>query len=264
MPMRDGFDPVYPLPPALGDQAEEQDLENACDEALSTNAWRFFKASFLIATAAAVGIAVFSVRDPAALVADVTASLVGSSSPQSSTDQSTPPIQSSADAPALIQPTVDAQASPPAEAKDPATSDTIAAAQPASRDETDKSESDALFRQFQAWAAEQNAPARVGSVQPVEDAPARAVQNAQAQDVETVRAPRPIMRMSRQARVVHNERAPMRTQKRVRPVRSARAAPSPPQDARAQDPRAQDPRAQDPSVQNAQTPSFLPIFGARN
>jgi hypothetical protein len=258
MPMKDDFDPVYPLPPALGYQEEEQDLGNACDEALSTNAWRFFKASFLIATAAAAGIAVFSVRDPAAVFADVTAALVGNSSPQSGMDQSTPAIQSSADAPAVIQPAADAQALPPA-AKDAPTRDAIAAAQPAGKAETEQSESDALFRQFQAWAVEQNAQARVGSVQPVEDAPAQAEQNAQAPAVETIRAPRPIMRMSRQARLAHNERAPMRTQKQVRPVRSARAAHSPPQDARAQDP-----RAQDPPVQNAQTPSFPSIFGSRN
>jgi hypothetical protein len=167
-----------------------------------------------------------------------------------------------------IQSTADAQAMPPT-AKDAPTRDEIAAAsESAGQSQTENSQpsSEALFRQFQAWAAEKDAQAQVGPVQSVQDAPAQVVQIAPAQVAEN--AP---------AQVAENARAPLRPMQKhrhVRPVQSARAEIRPVQNPRKKVRReqnvqvqvspAQDARAQDQSVQNAQAPSFLQTFGWRN
>src|SRR5688572_1476793 len=103
MPTKDGFDPAHPLPRFLADQAG-QDIGNAVDEAASTS--RLFKASVLIAAAAATGIAALAAGDPVALLGWGPASLVGNSS------QSAPAIQSAADAPAPIPSIADAHLLP--------------------------------------------------------------------------------------------------------------------------------------------------------
>jgi hypothetical protein len=257
MPTKDGFDPAHPLPQFLGDQAE-QGIGNALDGDVPAS--RIFKAGILIATATAIGIAVLAVGNPAALIAWGSASLIGDSPPQS-----TPPIQSAADAPAPIPSTTDARALPPTN-KDAPTRDEIAASEPDSKDQTGNSESpsETLFRQFQAWAAEQGTQVRGEPIQPVQDAPARVVQDVPAPAAENVRAPDRPVQKRRQARGVHNARAEMRTQnprKQVRRTQSARTERPPVQAERSP---IQDARAQDQSVQNAQAPSFLPIFGQRN
>ena len=221
------------------------------------------KVGILIATA--IGIAVLWVENPVNLLADVTASLVDNLGLQPGTDQSTPTIQS----------TADAQALPPTE-KDTPSRDEIAAAEPAAQDQPEKSEPppEALFRQFQAWAAEKDAQAHAGPVQPVQDAPAKVVQNAPgvadivpAQGAENARPPLRIMQEPRRVRRVHNARAEMRVQnprKKVRRAQNARVRLAPSQDARAQDARAEAARAQNQPVQNAEAPSFLQTFGMRN
>ena len=150
MPAKDGFDPTHPLPQFLADRAE-QDIGNATDGAVPAS--RAFKASILIATATATGIAVLAMGNPAGLLAEMSASLVGNSTPQP-----TPAIQSAADTPALVASAADAQDLPPT-TNEVATRTEIAASEPAGKDQTEKSEppSEALFRQFQAWAAEQDA-----------------------------------------------------------------------------------------------------------
>lgn len=244
---KDGFDPTHPLPQFLADQAE-QGIGNAPDGAVAAS--RVVKASVLIAAATATGIAVLAVGNPMALLAEVSASLVGNSAPQST------PVQSAADAPAPSN--VVARALPPTTGDAP-TRDEIAATEPAGKDPTERREppSETLFGQFQAWAAEQDAQARGGPVQPVQNPPAYVVQNVPAPAAENVRTPNRPVQKRRQVRAVRNARAEVRPQNLRKQVRGA-------QGARAERPPVQDARAQDPSVQNAQAPSFLPIFGPRN
>ena len=182
---------------------------------------RGLTASLLVAAALATGIAILS--DEVTLFA--TASLVDKSAPQPGTDQPTPTIQS-----AVIQSTDVAVALPPT-AKVTLT--------PASQTQKENSEpsSEALFREFQAWSAEQDAHALA---KPVQDAPARVVENA----------PAPVrpMQKHRRARSVHNAQA------KIRHVREHRANVQHP---RVQARPVQDARAEPQSVQNAESPSFL-------
>src|SRR5258705_13924290 len=97
MPTKDGFNPDHPL--FLANEFEQQGIGKAWDRAVISS--RFLKASILVATASAIGIAILSVGNPVTLLADVTASLVDKSALQPGTDPSTPTIQSTADAQAL-------------------------------------------------------------------------------------------------------------------------------------------------------------------
>ena len=248
MPTEDGFCPDHPLPLFLADEPEQQGIGKAWDRAFISS--RVLKASILVATATAIGIAILSVGNPVTLFADVTVSLVDKSALQPGTDQSTPTIQSTADAQAL-----------PPTAKDAPTRDEIAtAAESAAQSQTENSEpsSEALFRQFQAWAAEKNAQAQVGPVQSVQDAPAQVAENAPALVAENARAALRPMQKHRHVRPVQSARA------ELRPVQNPRKKVRREQNAPVQVPPAQDARAQDQSVQNAQAPSFPQTFGWRN
>jgi len=262
MPTKDDFNPDH-TSFFLADEPEQQGIGKAWDKAVISP--RVLKAGILVATAAAIGTAVLSVGNPATLFADVTASLADKSALQPGTDQSTPGIQS----------TADAQALPPA--KDAPIRDEIAAAsEPASQTEASQSQtqasqsqtensgpsSEALFRQFQAWAAEKDAQAQVEPVQPAQDAPAQAVQTAAPELVEHARAPL----RHRHVRPVHNERADTRHNARAetRSVQNSRKKLRREQEVRAQVPPARDARTQEQPVQNAQGPSFLQTFGWRN
>ena len=252
MQTQDGFDPIHPLPQFLADPAE-RGIRNASNGAVATS--RALRAGILIAAATATGFAVLAMGNPMGLLAEMSASLVGNSTPQPR-----PEIQSAADAPALVTPAADAQASPPTTNDAPARAE-IAVSEPAGQAQTEKTEpsSETLFGQFQAWAAEQDAQARGVPAQPVQDTPVQIqiMQNAAAPAAKNVRVPYPQGQKRRQVRTVQNARAEVRAQNPRRQVR------------RAQSPRAerepiQDARAQDQSVQNAQAPSFLPFFGQRN
>jgi hypothetical protein len=227
MATKDGFDPDDSLPLFLSADGPEQGIGN--NKAVISP--RGFMASILAAAAIGIGIAILS--NQVTLFADVTASPVDESAPQPGTDQSTPTIQL-----AVIQSTADAEALPPT-AKDAPTPET-SAFEPASQALAEDSEasSDALFREFQAWAAEQDARA-LGYVQ---DAPAPVVENA----------PTPVRPTQKQRRApsVHHARVA----EIIRRVRERRA------NVRQQNVQArsvQDARAQAQSVQNAETPSFL-------
>jgi hypothetical protein len=248
MPTEDGFNPDHPLPLFLADRAEQQSIGRAFDRAVISS--RVSKASILIAAATATGIVVLSMGNhPGTLFADVTASLLGNSGPQPDTDQPESTIQSTPDAPALIQSTADAQALPPT-AEDALTGDEIAASEPAGKDQAEKSEpsSEVLFRQFQAWVAEQNAQANVRQ-QPSQGAPAQVAQNAPARVAENASIPHRLMQRHRHVLSVRDARAEMRTQNfRNRVQRS--------QSARVERPLIQDARAQSRPVQD------LPQVGA--
>jgi hypothetical protein len=249
MPTKDGFNPDHPLPLFLADEPEQQGIGKAWDRAAISS--RVLKASILVATATAIGIAILSVGNPVTLLADVTASLVDKSALQPGTDQSTPTIQSTADAQAL--PT----------AKHAPTRDEIAAvSESAGQSQTENSEpsSEALLRQFEAWAAEKDAQAQLGPVQSIQDARAQVVQSAPAQVAEDTRASLKPKQKHRHVRALHNARAEMR------PVHNPRKKVRPEQNSRVQDPPAQEARAPQLGqfVQNPQHPSFLQTFGWRN
>lgn len=189
---------------------------------------RGFTATLLVAAAIASGIALLSDR----VTLFATASLVDKSAPQPSTDQPAPTIQS-----AVVQSTDVVEALPPT-AKDIPLRE-IGGIELASQTqkENDEASSEALFREFQAWAAEQDAHALA---KPVQDAPARVVENA-------AKSVRPMQK--HKARSVHNARA------EIRHVREHRA--NSVQHRRVQARPVEEAQAQTQTVQNAEPPSFF-------
>ncbi len=248
MPTRDGFNPDHPEPLCTADQPEQQSIGKAWDRAVVVP--QVLKASILAAAATAIGIAILSAENPVRLFADVTAPVAGKSALQPGTDQSAPTIQSTADARAL-----------PPTAKDAPTRDESAlASEPAGQSQMENSEpsSEALFTQFQAWAAEKDAHAQVEAVQPVQDAPEQVVQNAPVEVAKEAGAPLRSMQKHWHLRPVQSARA------EIRPVQNPRKKVGREQNARAEVPPAQGARAPGQSVQNAQAPSLLQTLGWRN
>lgn len=257
MATKDGFRPDDRFPLFLSEHAEEPEQAGigiAWDRAVISS--RILKTSILVVTATAIGIAILSVGNPVALLANVTASLVDKSALQPGTDQPTPTIQSTAGTQDL-----------PPTASDAPTRDEIAAAfEPSDQSQTEISQppTEALLKQFQAWAAEEDTRAQVGPVQliqPVQDAPIQVVQDAAAQI-------RP-MQKHRQVRSAQNARAEIRPERnpraKVRRKHNPRAkVRGEEQNAQVQVPPLPDARAQDQPVQNAQAPWLLQSFGWRN
>jgi hypothetical protein len=225
------------LPLVLVDEVEQQGIGKAWDGTFISS--RLRKASILVATATAIFVALLWLGNPATLFADLTASLVDKSALQPDTDQSTPTIQSTADARAL-----------PSTVKDAPTRDEMAVAtEPADQNQTENSEppSDAPL------ALDKDAQARVGPVQPAQDAPGQVAQNAPAPVTANARAPLQPMQKDRHVRRVRHARA------EIRPVQNPRKKVRHEQTARAEVSPAPDARAQDHPIQN-----FLQIFGRRN
>ena len=250
---KDRLDPKDPLPLFLSGHAD-QTFEN---ELPGTS--RMLKASILViaVTGSAIAIAL-SLGTPAKVFADATALLPDTSAPQPSTNQAAPPIQSAADAQA-IQPTADAQAndstadaqaSAPTTSEPPSRDEIVAAPQLASPTQTENSEppTEALFTEYQAWAAKQNKQAQ-NAVQPVQD--------ARVQIVDDAPAPARPAHKRRRLRSVEN------AQTEIRHVQKSKARIQREQNARGQAPPAQDAPAREEPVQNAQAPSFLQSFGWR-
>jgi hypothetical protein len=280
MAKKDGFPRDDRFPIFLSEHAEK-DGQPDIGEAWDSKVWdravissRILKTCILVVTATAIGIAILLVGNPVALVANVTASWVDKPALQPGSDPSTSTIQSIAGTQDL-QPTT----------RDAPTRDEIAAAsQPADQSQTEIGQPppEALFKQFQAWAAVEDARAQIEPVQPVQDAPVEVVQDTPAQ-VRPVRpaqdapaqaaqdAPaqvRPMrpaqdapaqvaqdapaqvrsMKKHRRVRSVQNARAEV-----IRPQRNPRAKVREEQNARAPVPLVPDARAHQP-VQNAQTP----------
>jgi hypothetical protein len=254
MATKDGFPPDDRYPVFLSEQAEETvqpDIGNALGRAALSS--RILKASILGVTAtAAIGIAIVSVGDPVALVANVTATwadkpmLQPDSELQPGNDPPAPAIQSIAGTQDLPSTTSDAPASDA-----PARNEIAAAVEPAdqSQAEIGRPLTEALFKQFQAWADEQDTRTQVEPKQPVQAAPVRVVQDAPAQV-------RPAKK-HRRVRSVQNARAEIRPQRNHRVRTREESAPmpiAPVPDARAPE--------QQP-VQNSQTPGLLQSFGFR-
>jgi hypothetical protein len=171
MATEDEFPPDDPLPFFLSDQAEEPeqpDIEKAWNRAVIAS--RILKTRILVVAAAAIVFAVLAgllVGNPIVLLANATASLVGTSAPQSGSAQEFQAWAAKQDARAQTPTTVGAQALPPT-ARDAPTRDEIAAAfKAATQEQTEISHppAEALFKQFQTWAAEQDARAQAGPVQ---------------------------------------------------------------------------------------------------
>jgi len=265
MVTEDGFQPDR-SPIFLSEHAEETgqpdigtaDIGKAWQRATISS--RILKASMWAVAVTAIGIAILSVGDPFAIVENLTATWVEKPAPQPVADPAAPALQSTATAQDLPATTMDA----------PARTEIAAAGEPAdqsqaeigqrqesgqkqaevsqSQAETGQPFTEALFKQFQAWAAEEETRGQAG---PAQAAPVRVAQDAPAQA-------RPAKK-HRRVHSVQNARAEIRPQRHHRArVREEQ------QDAREQVPPVTDPRAQDPSLQNAQTPSFLQSLGFRN
>ena len=166
MPTKDGFDTNLPLPLSLANEPEQQGIGDEPEQQ------RLLKATILVAIAAAISIAISSVGNPVMPFADVAASVV-EKSPLPGADQSAPTAQ--------LTPV--AEVLPPTAKDTPGRDEIAAAVEPAGQNQTENSElpPEALFREFQAWAAEKDAQAQVQPVQqPVQDTAAKTAGNARA------------------------------------------------------------------------------------
>ena len=251
MPTQEGFHPAHPLPLVSDDQIELQEIENARHGAVGSSRVLMVSGLITAVAAAATAVVILSAGDPATLYADVTAALVGNSKPQPDNDQSTPKIQSIADVPAVAQAPADPQALPPT-AKEVPAHEEVAAPEPAVKDQAENNAptSETLFKQFQAWAAEQDAQPNYRPL--VQDAPVQVVKRVAGNGP----AANQLIQKRRYVRPVQNARAEARTEK---PRKKVRRTPT----ARAARPPVEDTRTQGQTVQDAQA-SFLPTFGQRN
>jgi hypothetical protein len=250
MANKDGFPLHDRFPVFLSEQAEETvqpDIGKALGRAALSS--RILKASICAVTATAIGIAILSVGDPVALVENVTATWVEKPALQPDAGPSAPAIQSIAGTQDLPSTTSDA----------PTRDEIAVASEPADQNQTAPADqnqtaigqppTEALFKQFEAWAAEEDKRAQVAPAQPAQAAPVQVAQDAPVQAQPT--------KKHRRARSVRNARAEVRTQ------RNNRARVREEQNARVEVPAVPDARAQEQSVQNAQPPSLLQSLGFR-
>jgi hypothetical protein len=243
MPTKDDLDPEDPLPLFLSGEPEPHAAAGPQDRAVVRS--RVLVASILVVAGTAIGIGILPTGNSVRLFADVMASMMDKSALQPGTDQWRSPIQSSELAEDLLS-----------SAKDAPTRDEIAAALKSAHQhqiENETGEHEALFREFQAWAAAKDAQGTVGLAQPVQDAPGVLVQDGPAQVAENARAPlQPMKKNSHKERSARAEIRALRhaLRKKVRSEQTAGGAKTA--------------QAQEQSVENAQAPSFLQMFGWRN
>ncbi len=237
-------DPVSLLLSRRSEEPEQRGTGTDWDRA---DIWsRILTASIVVVTAVAIGFAILALGNPLALIADVTASLVATSAPHHGSGPSTP----------IIQLTAGAQALSPTAREAPTGDETAAALDAASPAQTENPQpaTEALFNQFQAWAAEEAAQAPVRPVQPGQDAQFQ-VQNDQAEVVNARTAVRPAKNARAHGHSEHMARA------KVRSLKNARAQMRREQNARLQVRPAQNIQAPIQPVQNAQPPSLLQSLG---
>jgi hypothetical protein len=239
------------------EETEQPDIGKAWD--IATISSRILKTSILAVTVTAIGIAVLSLGNPVALVANVTDWWVDKPALQHDADPST----------ASIQTIASTQDLPPTTTDSPPRDEIAAAVEPADQSRVEVGQSqvgqsqagqgqaeigqpltEELFKQFQAWAAEEETRTQAQPAQPMQAPTVRVMQDAPTR----VRS----VKKHRQVRSVQNARAEIRLQ------RNHRARVREEQDSRGQVPPAPDPRAQDQSMQNAQPPSLLQSLGLRN
>jgi len=198
---------------------------------------RILKTSILVVTAAAILFAVLSKGNPLVRFTNATASLVGTSAPHDVT-QSTPTIQS----------TAGAQALPPTAREVPTGAEIAAAFNSVYQSQTENPQppAEAVFKQFQAWAAEEDAQVR--PVQSVQDAQQPQVQDDQARVANARAEVRPVKNARAHVRSEHDARA------KVRHLKNAQARMR----------REQNTQAQVQPVQNAQPPGLLQSLGLKD
>ena len=235
MPIRDGSDPNHPLPLFLSVHADEL-------EQWGTS--RILKASILVIAVSVSGIGIaLSLGNPVKVFADATASLTDNSAVQRGANESTLTIQSTAGVQPIRLP-ADVQAPTPTPGGALARDEIAAVPEPANQAQAENNEppSGTLLRQFQAWAAKEDARAH----KPVE-----AVQVAPAEVKKNNPAFEQAVQKHRKARSVQNARAEMRHiwKSKARIHRYAHA--------RGRAPSGKIARAQKRPVQNAEAPSFL-------
>ena len=207
---------------------------------LATISSRILKTSILAVTVTAIGIAVLSVGNP---VATSPVQTIASTQDSPTTTMDAPPREEIA---AAVEPTEPSQTETAGQRQAEGGQRQAENSQPIAADNQPVTEE--LFKQFQAWADEEETRKQAGSAQA---APVRVAQDGPAQA-------RPAKK-HRRVHSVQNARAEIRPQRHHRArVREQQ------QDAREQVPPVADPRAQDPSLQNAQPPSFLQSLGFRN
>ena len=250
MATQDGIQPGRSLI-LISEHAEETellDIGKAWD--IAAIASLILRTSILAATVTAIAIAILTIGNPVALVANVTDWSVDKPALRPDAEPPTSTIQSIAGTQDLPPTTTDAPARDQISAAVEPANQSAVAVEPADQSQAGVGQplTEALFKQFQAWAAEDGTRAQAGPAQPAQVAPVRAVQGAPPQ-VRPTKKPR-------QVRSMQNARAEIRPQQNHR----AKAR----QEQGAQAPPVADPRAQDPSVQNAQTPSLLQSLGLRN
>ena len=249
MVTNDGFQPDRPL--FLSEPAEEigqPDTGKVWKRSVISS--RILTMSIWAVTATAIGIAILSVENPVALVADFTASWVDKPALQPVTDPSTSSIQSIAGTQDSATTTGDAPAREEiAAVSEPADQNQAAIVVQPPATEIVQPPAQALLKEFEAWAAKQDSRAEAVPVEPAQAAP---VQVAQAAPVQAQPA-----KKHRRARSVHNARAEIRPQRihRVRAREASAPVPIAP---------VPDARAPELPVQNAQTPSLFQSLGWRN
>jgi len=242
------------------DEIGQRDVGKRWD--LATISSRILKTSILAVTVTAIGIAVLSVGNPVMLVANVTDWWVDKPALQPEADPATLTTQTIAgtqdspmttDAPpreeiaAAVEPAEPSQAETAAQRQDEVGQRQAENSQPITA-ESKSVLTEELFKQFQAWAAEEETRKQAASAQA---APVRVAQDGPAQ-----------VRPAKKHRRVHsvqNARAEIRPQRHHR----ARVREQEP-DVREQAPPLAAPQAPDPYAQNAQPPSFLQSLGFRN
>ena len=188
MPTGDGFNPDHPLPFFLSGHADGHEERGSL---------LLLNASIVILVASLIGMAILlSFGNPAKVFADIKASLTDISAVQPETDQSTPTIQSTADAKAL-----------PPTARGALTRDEIATTfdtADQSQAEISEAPSGAFLKQLQDWAAKEDARAQIETMPPAQDARAQALQSAQAR-VLPIQKQKPVQNTRTQ---IQNQRNP--------------------------------------------------------
>lgn len=256
MTTKHGFPPDDRSPLFLSENSEQPDIGKAWETAVISS--RILKTVIFAIAVTAIGIAVLSMGNPVALLANVAASWGDKPALQSGIDSSMSAIQS-----------VAGTGDPPPTASDtPERVEIAAAPEPAdqSRAEIGRPPAEGLLKQFQSWATEDDTQAPVAPAQPVQGAPAQVVQGAPAKVAQE--APARVAQVApaqvrpakkhRRARSLHNARAEIRSQ------RNSRALVREEQNARTQAAPAPEARAQDQPVQNPLTPWLLQSLGWRN
>jgi hypothetical protein len=236
-------DDLISLRPVHAEEPQQVGILKAWDRAVTAS--QIMKMSILVVTTAGIVFAVLSVENPIVL-ANVTASLVGTSAPQDGT-RSMPKIQSTADATAL-----------PPTASEASTGGEIAAAfKTANQSQTEISQppAEALLKQFQAWAAEEETRDEItGAIEPADQTeirqpPAEALLKqfqAWAAEKDARAEVRPVKNVREHVRSAPNVRA------KVRRVHAARVHVRPVKNARAEVRQEQNSHAHDRSVQSVQ------------